>query len=211
MSDTGERAARGSAAGRAGCGGCLLKGLLAAVVLVALLSGWAIHVRSQVRQDRPFDFPAFRFGPLERSLLTAKFEVLELPSLLTGGPTEVVLSQRELNGLLFGDANHQDAGPKARVLVEDGRLRVESSTSPQEGVWLNVSALVTVTLGPGIGKIELVEGKVGAYQIGSLVRGMVQAALDKGLADALQRDQRLARVQAFTVEGDHVRLVYKAR
>lgn len=192
--------------------GCCCKLLLALAVLALATVGYGVYVYRAARATAPLAFQPFRYGPLERSLLTAKFEFLELPSkLITGGPTRVVLSERELNALLFGDASHTDA-EKARVrLLPGDRLGVDVTTKLKDGAYLNVEAEISLTIGPGVGRLEVHEGRVGDYALGPVTRPLVEHALNEGLNAELQRDAKLGRLHGLRVVDGKAELVYQPK
>jgi hypothetical protein len=199
---------------RKACGGVLF--LLGAVVLG--VSAYGLYVRSAIRSTEPLPFKAFNYRPLERSLLTAKFEFLELPSKLLGStaPIQVRLDERELNALLFGEARHQDAGPKARVTVVEDRLLYEFSKPTEDGeAFVNVTATLRVTFAPPKAPdgdsvtISIVEGQVGEYTLGPVLRPWVQSALSKAVNERYARDSRLSRIEALTIVAGRAQIVYR--
>ncbi|RMG10124.1 MAG: hypothetical protein D6731_18065 [Planctomycetota bacterium] len=185
-------------------------------MLVLAFAGYGVYAYRAMLSPAPLEFSPFRYRPLERSLLTAKFEFLELPSrLLTGGdaPVELVLNERELNALLFGDAGHSEATEKARVLIQPGdRLLFEYSRPAEEGAsprYLNVRALLGVALGPGVARIELHEASIGSYSLGPFARSLVARRLQEAFAEQYRKDARLRRVRALSIESGRVRLTYQ--
>lgn len=199
---------------RKACGGLVF--LLGAVVLGVCAYG--LYVRSAIRSTEPLPFKAFNYRPLERSLLTAKFEFLELPSKLLGStaPIQIRLDERELNALLFGEARHQDAGPKARVTVVEDRLLYEFSKPTDDGdAFVNVTATLRLSFAPPKTEggesvtITIVEGQVGEYTLGPVLRPWVQSALAKALSERHARDSRLSRIVELTIVDGRAQVVYR--
>jgi hypothetical protein len=189
--------------------------LLGLILLAA--GGYALHVRSAIRSPEPFAFKAFKYRPLERSLLTAKFEFLQLPSRLLGSsePITLMLDERELNALLFGDARHQDPGPKARVTIEEDRLLFTYSKPTDDGeAYVNVTATLRVTFappktpgGPTVA-LSLLEGQIGNYTLGPITRPFVEGSLAKALNEKHNRDSRLGRIQEFSIAAGRARILF---
>ncbi len=189
--------------------GCALVGAL--VLLTAVGGGlWVAHAVERMRTPDPLPFQPVAYRPLERSLLTAKLELQQLPSkLFTGGSAELVLSERELNLLVFGDREPDPTGKskKGRIVLEPGGLlRIEASQPAHGGGWVNMVARVRLTLGPGSEQLDLVDATVGEYTLGPVTRPVLQRLLRRSLEKARQDDPRLARLVGFAVDGDVVRL-----
>lgn len=189
--------------------GCCLRLAVLSLLLLLLVAGylgWAVRA---ALQPAPLPFEPFRFELLEETALRAKLELNELPGRLLGGPTEVELDQRQLNGLLFGQAAHT-AEDKARVQIEGRLLRVEvSKPAPDRpGQWVNVVATLEVSVGPDLVRVEVVEGRVGDYELGPLTKPWFSKQLTQGLSNLREKDAALSRLKAFWVEGDRARLVY---
>lgn len=196
------------------CGAALL---LLGVSLMAC-GGYALYVRSAIRSTGALSFKAFKYRPLERSLLTAKFEFLELPSKLIGSkkPIPLMLDERELNALMFGDASHRDEGPKGRVTIEEDRLLFEFSKPTDDGeAYVNVTATLQIAFAPPKtpdGKhvtLKLLDGQVGSYTLGPVTRPWVQSALTKALNEKHERDSRLGRIVELSFENGRARVVYQ--
>lgn len=178
-----------------------------ALVLGAALAGyvgWALHAS---KADAPLPFTPVAYRPLEESLLTAKFEFLELGGRVLGTSTDVELNQREVNLLLFGKAGHTPE-QKAQVLLEGDLMRIEASRPRDGGGSLNLVATLRPSLGPTTTTVEVVDARLGDYQADPLTRLLLQQWLQKGLAKARDDDARLGRVKALWVEKGKVRLVY---
>lgn len=175
--------------------------------------GYLFYVQTAVRADAPLEFAPFRYRPLEKSFLTAKFDLNELPSkLLTGGPVEVTLNEREVNAVLFGEAQHTQEGEKARVLIDGDALRLEYSRpikDQPETDFYNVSALFRCSIGPEVITLQLLEGKIGDYSLGPISRPIVEDMVRKALNERYQRDSKLNRIRAMTVREGMVRLTYE--
>ncbi|MCO5169536.1 MAG: hypothetical protein M9894_24615 [Planctomycetes bacterium] len=209
MSDTGKpaeapRPAPSAAVARGGrCGKLVLGALVAGAVFCGYI-GWALHAS---QADAPLPFEPVAYRPLEEALLTAKFEVLELGGRVLGRATDVELSPREVNLLLFGHAGHT-ATEKARVLLEGDLLEVEASR-PRGAGSLNLTATLRPSLGPTTTTVEVLEARVGDYPADPLTRGLLRRWLEARLQEVRARDPRLGRVKALWVEKGKVRLVYE--
>lgn len=200
MSDTGSPR-------RSSCAGKLVK--LALLVAVAL-GGYAAYAYKKAQATTPLPFEPFRYRLAERSVISAKWELRELAGDITGGANEVKLDERELNALLFGEANQTNES-KARVLIQGDALRVEA-TAPREGggCW-NVLATIKPTLGPDTTTVEVRDAQVGDYAVDPVTRWFVARRFEQLLREARAKDpQRLGRVKALWVEDGVVRLVYDA-
>lgn len=181
---------------------------MAALVLGALFAGYVGHALHASNAEAPLPFEPIIYRPLERPLLTAKFEFLELPGRLLGASTDLDLTQREINLLLFGDAGHTKDS-KAQLILDGDLLKIEASRPKDGGGYLNLLATVRPSIAPtGAATIEIVEAKVGDYSIDPVTRGLLQSWLEKEFVTARARDARLTRVKAMWVEKGRVRLVY---
>ncbi len=198
---------------RKACGGVLF--LLGAILLSG--GGYALYLRSAIRAPEPLPFKAFKYRPLERSLLTAKFEFIELPGKLLGStaPLEVRLDERELNALLFGEARHRDDGLKARVTIVDDRLLYEFSKPTDDAeAFVNVTATLQISFAPPKSPdrkpvaLKIIEGQVGSYSLGPVLRPWVETALAKALNEKYTRDSRLSRIEEFSIADGRARIVY---
>lgn len=188
--------------------GCCGRLVVAALLLGALFAGYVGYALSASKADAPLPFEPIRYRPLEKPLLTAKFEFLELPGRLLGASTDLELNQREVNLLLFGDAGHT-TDSKAQVVLDGDLLKVEASRPKDGGGFLNLVATVRPSLAPtGAATIEILDAKVGGYSVDPLTRNLLQSWLEKEFTAARGRDPRLARVKAMWVEKGRVRLVY---
>lgn len=203
MSGTASPAEAAAAPRRAGRCGRLVLGALLVAAGVCGWVGWALHAS---QADAPLPFEPVAFRPLEESLLTAKFEFLELGGRLLGRSTDVELSPREANLLLFGKAGHT-ASEKARVLLEGDLVKVEASRPRGQGS-LNLQATLRPTLTPTATTVEVIEARVGDYAADPLTRHLLRGWLEARLQEARARDPRLGRVKALWVEKGAVRLIY---
>lgn len=201
MSDTADR---DDPPRRRGCCGKL-------AVLALLLGGgfagyvgWALHAS---KADAPLPFTPFAYRPLEESLLTAKFEFLELGGRVLGTSTDVELNQREVNLLLFGKAGHTTE-QKAQVVLDGDLMRIEASRPRDGGGFLNLVATLRPSLGPTTTTVEVVDARLGGYQADPLTRALLQRWLERELTRTRADDARLDRVKALWVEKGKVRLVY---
>ncbi len=186
-------------------GGCCGK-LAGAGLLLALLGGaYVASVAGGARSKAPLDFEPFAPRPLEKALLTGKFELLEVPGRLTGGTAEVALNERELNLLLFGEAGH---GPdhKARVRLAGDVLAIERSVREGER-WTNVELECRLSLGPDDAQVTVLRGRIGDWN-DALARAVLARALRAGVMAERARNPRLRGLKALWVEGDRVKLVY---
>lgn len=166
--------------------------------------GWALHAS---RADAPLPFTPVAYRPLEESLLTAKFEFLELGGRVLGTSTDVELNQREVNLLLFGKAGHTTE-KKAQVLLEGDLMRIEATRPRDGGGFLNLIATLRPSLGPTTTTVEVVDARLGAYQADPVTRALLQRWLERELTRSRADDARLGRVKALWVEKGKVRLVY---
>lgn len=197
MSDT------ASPARKKGCCGKLALFLAVVCGSVVAYVGWAF---SAIKAPAALPFEPIAYRPLEETLLTAKFELLEGVGGLLGDSIEVELNERELNLLLFGKAGHT-ADTKARVLVKGDALVVEACKPAQNGGSLNLEATIRPSLGPASATVEVVDAKVGDYghpPARWLLRGLLEQAITKARAD----DKRLGRLKALWVKGGKVTLIY---
>lgn len=191
--------------------GCCLR--LAAALLLVLLAlgayvGWAASV---ALQPAPLAFEPFAWRPLERALLHGKLELQELPGRLLGSSADVALDQRQLNGLLFGEAGHTPA-QKARVLLTDDRLQLEvSAPTDRPDRYVNLVVSLRVALTPGQAQVEVLEGRLGGYELGPLTRPLLARTLTDRLAELRAQSPELARLQAFWVADGQAHLVYSPR
>ncbi len=185
------------------------------VLLSALVAcvGYLVYAQAAIRAQTPMEFAPFKYRPLEKSFLTAKFDLNELPSkLLSGGPVEITLNEREVNALLFGEAKHTQEGEKARVLIEGNALRLEFSRpihDRPETEFYNVSALFRCSVGPEVITLQLLEGQIGDYSLGPISRPIVEELIRKALNERYQRDSKFNRVRAMTIRDGNVRLTYE--
>jgi hypothetical protein len=175
--------------------------------------GYAAYVYKAARDPVPASFEHFEYAPLERSLLTAKFEVIELPSRLLGGgdPVEVTLSERELNALLFGDAGHSPRR-KSRVVIEGDKLRFEdarpASDNDPRAEFFNTSVRVRLEIDEAGAQIQVIGGTVGDYELGAILRRVLQNKLQEKFTERRDRDTRLARIRTLKVINDRVEITY---
>lgn len=219
MSDTGAAAAPDPAApdragtdrGRARRRGCCFRlaiGLLLVLLALGAYVGWAASV---ALQPAPLDFEPFAWRPLERALLHGKLELQELPGRLMGSSSDVVLDARQLNGLLFGEAAHT-AAQKARVLLTDDQLQLEvSAPTDRPGRYVNLVVALRVALTPGEARVEVVEGRLGGYELGPLTRPLLARTLTERLTALRAQSPELERLKAFWVEDGQAHLVYTPR
>lgn len=188
--------------------GCCGKVVVAALLLGALFAGYVGYALHASHADAPLAFEPIGYRPLEKPLVTAKFEFLELPGRLLGAATDLDLNQREVNLLLFGDAGHTKDS-KAQVILDGDLMKVEASRPKDGGGYLNLVATVRPSIAPtGAATIEIVDAKVGGYSVDPLTRRLLQTWLEREFAAARGRDARLTNVKALWVEKGRVRLVY---
>ncbi len=201
MSDTANRA---DPPRRRGCCGKLV---LLALLVGAAFAGWVGYALHASKADAALPFTPVAYRPLEESLLTAKFEFLELGGRVLGTSTDVELNQREVNLLLFGKAGHT-ADSKAQVVLDGDLLRVEASRPRDGGGSLNLVATLRPSLGPTTTTVEVVDARLGGYEADPLTRALLRRWLERELERSRANDARLGRVKALWVEKGKVRLVY---
>lgn len=188
--------------------GCCGKLVVTALLLGALFAGYVGYALHASHADAPLPFEPIAYRPLEKPLVSAKFEFMELPGRLLGASTDLDLNEREVNLLLFGDAG-QTKDSKARVVLAGDLMRVEASRPKDGGGYLNLVATVRPSIAPtGAATIEVVDARVGAYTVDPVTRGLLKAWLEKEFVSVRARDQRLTSVKALWVEKGRVRLVY---
>ena len=187
--------------------------VLGLILVVAVAGGGAgLYVYTKAFQPAPLEFEPFRFKALEQPALLAKFEVLgSLKSLLTGADSsEVALSERQFNGLLFGEAGHT-ADDKARFLVEGDTLRFESSrkrpdTDPAS--YVNIQARIRIDVTPDATQVEVLEGSVGALPVQGPLAQWVGRRIAERIQAQREQNPRLKRLKALWVKENEVYLVY---
>lgn len=187
--------------------GCCGKLVVLALLLGASFAGWVGWALHASKADAALPFEPVKYRPLEESLLTAKFEFLELGGRVLGTSTDVELNQREVNLLLFGKAAHT-ADNKAQVVLDGDLMRMEASRPRDGGGFLNLVATLRPSLGPTTTTVEVVDARLGDYQADPLTRVLLRRWVERELARAREADDRLGRVKALWVEKGKVRLVY---
>jgi hypothetical protein len=200
-----------ASAPRRGCRRCGLCGALLVLLLVGLPALYLARVSQLARAAAPLPFAPFAYKPLERSLLSAKFDFLEMGGRFLGSSTDVTLDEREVNALLFGEASQTD-DRKARVLLDEDRLVVELSAPRQaddpKGGFVNLRVTVRPSLGPSTNELDVQDVELGGVRLDPLARAVVRRWLEGQLVQARARDPKLGRLKALWVEDGHVRLVY---
>lgn len=194
-------------------GGKCAKRLLALIALVAVVvAGGGYWAYTKALQPEPLDFPPFKFKALEQPALLAKFEVFGgLKSLLTGDETtEVTLTERQFNGLLFGEAGHT-ADDKARFLVDEDTLRFASSRKRQNvdsPSYVNIVARVRLDITPDATRVEVLEGQVGDLPVNGPLKTWVGDRIAERFQAQRAQNPRLKRLKALWVTEGEVHLVY---
>jgi len=189
--------------------GCCCKLVVAVGLAVLAVGGYGVWAVNAVQADAPLPFEPFEFRPLERPALQAAIELKSLPQrLLTGGAARVELSERQLNGLLFGDAGQTD-DQKARVLIDQGRLRVEASQAIEgkPGQYANVVATIRLDFGPEAAVVHVDQARVGSYELGPVTKPLLESRLNAALAEQRETDPDLRRIKEIEVGDDSVEVL----
>lgn len=218
MSDTGAASPPEAPPAPRPRGRCCLKLALGSLLLCGSLGLYALWAAQAALAAQPLPFEPFAWRPFERTVLRGKLELEELPGRFTGDAADVELSERELNGLLFGEANHT-ASQKARVLLQGDQLELQVSAptersrgeSGEPAEFVNFTARLRVSVSPAAASAEVLEGRVGSYELGPLTRPLVARWLTQGLLELRDKNPQLARLKAFWVEEGRARLVYTPR
>lgn len=173
------------------------------LLLLLLVGGSALYVYVSIRSMRqaaPLPFAPVERGQLEEGVLTAKFKLSELPGRFLGGETEVSLSERELNTLLFARAPEFNERKKARVLLEQDSLWLEAVQPLEDGGFLNIRAHLVIVLEPEQPPlIQLRGGSVGEFELGPISRPLLEAIVQKATVEAMKREARIGKAISFQV------------
>lgn len=190
-------------------GRCCCLFFLLLILAVAGTVGYAYTSFKSMRQDEPLAFEPVKRSELEEGLLSAKFKVNELPSRLLGGDTVIRLGERELNTLLFAQAEHSEGGQKARILLEEKSMWVEAVKPLDDGGYLNLRVHVSLILTKGAQpQLRLLGGTVGEFELGPMTRPMAEDILQKALLEASRREPKIKNAVGFEVKNHEVYLTY---
>lgn len=167
-----------------------------------------MNVAKRVRADAPLDFEPFALRPLEKLRLRGKLEVIEAPGRILDREVTVVLEERELNVLLFAEAQ-QTPQDKVRVKLAGKQVRLEASTPREGGGYWNLTTDLEVVMGPqGLVDVTLHGGTLGDVGLSGFLLRTVEGRVEQALREAVTKDPRLGRLRSLWVEDGKMHFVY---